>query len=115
MRAVALALVAAAGLALAGTSAAKIDRSAKASLRLASLSPLAVRGAGFAPRERVRVDLSGAVTARRRIVAGPTGAFAVRFDGVVLTRCDLVRVVATGSRGSRATLKLLPSPACLPA
>jgi hypothetical protein len=34
---------------------------------------------------------------------------------VTATRCDVVRVVAVGSRGSRAVLKYLPSPACLPA
>lgn len=91
------------------------ERSVKPSLRLASLAPLTLRGTGFVPRERVRIEVSGTAAARRRTLALASGSFTVRFDGVALTRCDFVRVVAVGSRGSRAVLKHLPSPACIPA
>jgi hypothetical protein len=115
MRALALALVAAAGLAVAGTPGAQGDRANKASLRLVSFAPLTARGAGFRARETVRVDLLGEATARRRARASATGSFVVRFDGVSATRCDVIRAIAVGSSGTRAGLKYLPSPACMPA
>jgi len=111
----ALAVVAAVALVAGGAAEAGADRSAKASLRLASFAPLTVRGAGFGAREKVRVDLTGVASVRRRTVASPTGTFTVRFDAVTATRCDLIRAVAVGARGSRAGLKYLPSPACMPA
>jgi hypothetical protein len=113
VRVVVVASVIAAALSAAGAGAARTDTSAKASLRLVSLSPVTVRGAGFVARERVRVDLTGQVSRRRRPVASRLGSFTVRFDGVTATRCDLIRVVAVGGNGSRAGLKLLPAPACL--
>jgi hypothetical protein len=115
MRAAMLAVAAAVGLAVAHTSAAESGRSTKASLRLLTFAPPTVRGTGFGARERVRLDLLAPETARRRAIAGATGSFVVRFEGVPATRCDLIRVVAVGSRGSRAGLKYLPAPACMPA
>jgi hypothetical protein len=115
MRASAVAFIAAVALVPVGASTAGGDRSTKASLRLASFAPLTIRGAGFRSREAVRVDLFGTSSARRRTVASATGSFTVRFDGVAATRCDLVRAIAVGARGSRAGLKYLPSPACMPA
>ena len=113
VRAVALlAAVAATALVASGPTAARPD--VKPSLRVVTFAPLTVRGAGFAPREVVRVEVSWAATGRRRVVAGATGAFAARFEGIRTTHCEAVRVVAVGSRGSRAVLKYLPSPACLP-
>ena len=115
MRAGVIALVAAVTLIAVGPAPAGGDRTAKASLRVASFAPLTIRGSGFRAREAVRVDLSGVATGRRRAVASPTGSFSVRFDGVAATRCDVIRAIAVGSRGSRAGLKYLPSPACMPA
>lgn len=85
------------------------------SLRLLSLQPLRIQGQHFAAREHVRVDLSGSARKRVRVVTTGTGSFTVRFHGIVATRCDVIRVVAIGSSGSRARLKYLPAPACLPA
>lgn len=83
-------------------------------LRLVSRAPLVVRANGFAARERVRVQVTGDAVAVRRAIATTRGTFVVRFGDILLTRCDTVRVVAIGSRGDRATLKLLPAPACHP-
>ena len=115
MRIGALVTVSAAALVLAGTTGARTDQPQKASLRLVSFDPVVIRGAGFASREAVRVDLSGAFLARRRTVATATGSLSVRFADVHATRCDVIRVVAVGSRGTRAGLKSLPSPMCMPA
>jgi hypothetical protein len=49
---------------------------------------------------------------RRPVRASRAGRFVVIFAGATVGRCDLVRVIATGGRGSRATLKILPPPAC---
>jgi hypothetical protein len=84
------------------------------SLRLVSLQPLRVQGQHFVPGERVRVELSGIARKRVRVVTTGTGSFRVRFHGVAATRCDVIRVVAIGSSGSRARFKYLPAPACLP-
>jgi hypothetical protein len=98
---------------LAAGAAASAGSTGKASLRLASYQPLTVHGQRFVARERVRLEVFGVARVTRRVVASRTGAFAVRFADVRVTRCDLVRVVATGGSGSRAALKFLPAPACL--
>ena len=86
--------------------------SSSAALTLARTNPLIVRGSGFQPGERVRLELgpSGATTRAR---ASEHGSFRASFDAPV-TRCDRVRVIAIGSKGSRVVLKRLPAPACLP-
>lgn len=109
------ALAAAAVLAAALAAAQGVDATQSgATLRLLTRAPLAVRGYGFAARERVRLDLRGDAVAQRRTTTTATGTFVVRFSDVTLTRCDTVRLVAIGASGDRATLKLLPAPACLP-
>jgi hypothetical protein len=85
----------------------------KASLQLLTLQPLTVRGQGFAARERVRIEVYGVARATRRLTATRFGTFRTRFDGVTATRCDMVRLVAVGGAGSRASTKMLPAPACL--
>lgn len=85
-----------------------------ATLRLVRIKPLTVAGQHFAPRERIRVVLSGDRSAVRRTKANPSGAFTVTFGDTGLTRCDTYRVVATGARGNSATLKHLPALACSP-
>jgi hypothetical protein len=112
VRAGSLLLIALAALALAISAGAART---KATLRLTSLQPVGVRGNGFAARERVRVQLSGGVTGTRRVTATARGTFTMRFADVNADRCSSVRVVARGSDGTRATLKYLPAPMCLPA
>ena len=98
--------------AVTGIGAGATAASTKPSLRVVSWSPLAFRGQEFAAREKVRVELWGVARAIRYVIATRTGSFTVRFADVTTTRCDMVRVVALGSRGNRAVFKFLPAPAC---
>jgi hypothetical protein len=83
-----------------------------ASLRLVRKAPLAVRGEQFRPGERVRLQ---AMLKRGTVAtADGHGSFVAQF-GAAKSRCDVVRVIAVGSEGSHAVLKLLPSPACVAA
>jgi hypothetical protein len=79
-------------------------------LKLERSIPLTVRGRRFYARERVRLS-AGARAARA--TARSRGTFVVTIPGT--TACNTVRVVARGSAGSYAVVKLLPSPDCLPA
>jgi hypothetical protein len=86
-------------------------------LRLVSASdPVIVKGTGFRAKERVRVTVkvaTPATTWRRNVVTTRTGSFRAVIDAAPAGRCGL-NVRATGSRGSVATLKLPPLPACMP-
>ena len=88
--------------------------SQKQTLRVVDRDPLTLRGEGFQARERVRVTLSAPVAERKLTRATWVGTFRVTFLEVSTTRCDMVRVVAVGGQGSRATVKYLPAPACAP-
>jgi hypothetical protein len=81
-----------------------------ASLRLVRKAPLTVRGEHFRPGERVR--LRAMLNRGTVATAGDRGSFVAQF-GAPKSRCDLVRVIAVGSEGSHAVLKLLPAPACI--
>ena len=96
----------------------------RAVLRLVDRDPLAVKGEGFKPRERVRVYASEGESARltgyaadapeRRIRANANGVFRVVFPEITLDRCSMVRVVAVRSQGRQVVLKQLPAPMCAP-
>ena len=107
--------VVAATLALVLTGLAAGSSSARhASLRLVTVSPLQVGGAGFRARERVRIVATAAqVSVVKRVRASRRGAFAVTF-AFNAAPCAGLKVVAVGSAGSRATLKRPPLPACMP-
>jgi hypothetical protein len=79
-------------------------------LRIVRPAPLTVRGEHFRSGEQVRVT-----TAMRsaRAKASGDGTFVVTIPGA--NRCSTLRVLARGSAGSYAIVKLLPQPACLPA
>jgi hypothetical protein len=83
-------------------------------LRIAKLQPLTVEGRRFLPRERVRVQVSDPKLATRRVIAGKTGSFTVRFADIGATRCDLIRVIAIRTGNRSVEMKQLPSPACMP-
>lgn len=101
----AVAITVAAALTLAGSAASGAgDASRKATLRLASGTPLTVRGLYFAPRERVRLSVSGGQQARRRVTANAVGSFVAQF-AFDYDRCNRLVVLAVGSEGSRAGLK----------
>jgi hypothetical protein len=87
----------------------------KPALRLAKLQPLTVEGRNFRAREHVKVQVLAPTTAVRKAVANMSGSFVVKFPDIPATRCDMVRVVATGAGNRRVVLKMLPSPACAPA
>jgi hypothetical protein len=88
------------------------DAKARATLRLVRKTPLTVRGEHFQTGERVR--LRATLHRATAATAGSNGSF-VATIGKLTTRCDRVRVVAIGSEGSHAVLKLLPPPACIAA
>jgi hypothetical protein len=79
-------------------------------LRIVRPAPLTVRGEHFRSGEQVRVT-SAMRSARAK--ANGDGTFVVTIPGA--TRCNTLRVLARGSAGSYAIVKLLPQPACLPA
>jgi hypothetical protein len=83
---------------------------ARPSLRIVQSAPTKVRGEHFRVSEKVLV------TAGKRVVrtkANGSGYFIVTIPGS--SRCQSARVLARGSAGSYAIVKLLPSPGCLPA
>jgi hypothetical protein len=83
--------------------------SSKASLQIVRKAPLTIRGQGFRARESVRVSASGR---NWRLRANPAGTFVLTMSSG--DRCNSVRVLAVGSGGSMAVLKVLPSPECAP-
>lgn len=82
---------------------------AKPTIRVTRATPLTVRGEHFRSEERVRVTAAGK-TAQAK--TNRDGFFVVIVRGA--TRCEALRVLARGSEGSYAIVKLLPQPACLP-
>jgi hypothetical protein len=83
----------------------------KASLRVVDLTPVTVRGVQFQPGERVVVTVSSRRSRSATVIAGARGSFTARFAGFSLRECDMYRVRAVGSRGSRASLTP-PPPSC---
>ena len=80
----------------------------RATLKLAALAPLAVKGNGFGKGERVVMTASAPNTQRLlRVVARRSGSFTARFD-LRLGRCAQLTVRAVGARGSRAILQVEP-------
>jgi hypothetical protein len=86
------------------------SRSGRPKLELVRSGPLVVRGRHFRSDERVKLIAGASVSPAK---ANGDGLFVVTIRGA--TRCDTTRVLARGSAGSYAVLKLLPLPACLPA
>ncbi len=83
---------------------------------LSENDPMIVKGTGFRAKERVRVTVKVATPAgtwQRNVMATRTGSFRAVIGLVQTGRCGF-NVRATGSRGSVATLKLPPLPACMP-
>ncbi len=78
-------------------------------LRVVGSAPLTIRGQHFRSGEQVRVTTA---MKSARAKANGDGTFVVTIRGA--TRCDTLRVLARGSAGSYAIVKLLPQPACLP-
>jgi hypothetical protein len=85
------------------------ETTSKPSLQIIRQAPMTIQGRGFRSRENVRVSAAGR---NWRLRATPRGAFVLTLRGA--DRCNIVRVVAVGSGGSRAILKILPAPQCAP-
>jgi hypothetical protein len=82
-------------------------------LRVVDRTPVIASGRAFTPQETVRVRLvTEGRTWTRRIVAGATGTFRIRFT-VSLGRCASFSLQAFGSTGSRARFfATAPQPDC---
>ena len=83
---------------------------------LSDRSPVSVAGRGFQSEERVKVTVSesGARWAKS-VVTTTAGAFVAHFRVSVSGQCGSMLVVtATGSKGSRATWKLIAAEECPP-
>jgi hypothetical protein len=78
---------------------------ARPTLRLVSDAPTTLRGAGFRSSERVTLVVVATTKLTRRLVAGRGGGFVVRLPSVDANACQGFSVIATGSRGSRASYK----------
>jgi hypothetical protein len=70
--------------------------------------PVAFRGTGFRPRERVVVTAVGGKRVVRRTVANGRGAFTLTFPGVDAGACTAFWATAVGNRGSRASFRRSP-------
>ena len=79
-------------------------------VRLAGVDPVAVRGTGFIPRERVVVTVRAtATTLRLRLTSSKTGRFIARFDRSLPTgACGEIAIRAVGARGDYAAWKSPP-------
>jgi hypothetical protein len=85
------------------------EEATKASLQVVRQTPMTIRGQGFRPQESVRVSAAGRQWHPK---AGARGSFVLTLRGA--NRCKIVRIVAVGSDGSRAILRIIPL-ACAPA
>jgi hypothetical protein len=99
-------LVAAAVLAVATLASARA--ATRPALRLMDASPVAFRGVGFKPHERVHVSVYAGGRAAKRVAAGVRGGFIVRFAGLDPNACSGFFASAVGNEGSRASFKRAP-------
>ena len=107
LRAFAAALAAASSALLIALPASGAQPHRPATLRLAALTPVAVTGRSFEPRESVLLILRAENGQSRIALARATsrGRFRATFR-IRLTRCDSFVIRATGSNGTRAVLEV---------
>jgi hypothetical protein len=89
-------------------SAASAAPGQRPAIRLAAMSPFTVAGTHFIPGERVRVVVEARGPHVRTVTARPSGRFTAVFHGVSIPDCTGYLVFATGDRGSRARISLMP-------
>lgn len=94
----------------AGTAVGGSETATKASLQVIRQAPMTIQGRGFRARESVRMSAAGR---QWRVRASPRGSFVLTLRDA--DRCKIMRVVAVGSGGSRAILRILPLQQCAPA
>lgn len=83
-------------------------------LTLAKTEPIVIRGTFFALRERVRLVVRAPRRQVASAVADRRGTFLVRLR-TSFPECQKLSAVATGSRGSRATIVIVEECADAPA
>ncbi len=83
-------------------------------LALAQSQPLVLVGRNFGPAEAVALTVPARKTSRITLRADRRGSFSLTLRTIAVSRCSGFTVTAIGSRGSRAILKRLPLPACMP-
>ncbi|MGH8732939.1 MAG: hypothetical protein ACREVB_04580 [Burkholderiales bacterium] len=91
----------------AGTADGGSEAPARASLQVISQAPMTIQGRGFRSQESVRVTAAGRQWHPK---ASSRGSFVLTLRGA--TPCKIVRIVAVGSGGSRAILRIIPTRAC---
>ena len=91
----------------AGTADGGSEAPMKASLQVIRQAPMTIQGRGFRSQESVRVSAAGRQWHPK---AGGRGSFVLTLRGA--RPCRIVRIVAVGSGGSRATLRIIPARAC---
>ena len=91
----------------AGTADGGSETATKASLQVIRQVPMTIRGQGFRSQESVRVSAAGRQWHPK---ASALGSFVLTLRGA--SRCKIVRIVAVGSVGSRAILRIIPARAC---
>ena len=94
----------------AGTAVGGSETVANASLQVIDQAPMTIQGHGFRARESVRVSAAGR---QWRLKASARGSFVLPLRGA--DRCKILRVVAVGSAGSRAILRIMTLHQCPPA
>ena len=100
----AIALLAAVALGCgAGSADGGSETATKASLHVVRQTPMTIRGQGGRPQESVRVSAAGREWNPK---ASARGSFVLTLRGA--NRCKIVRIVAVGSNGSRAILRIIP-------
>ena len=110
LRQLAIALPVAVALGCGGETAVGGSETAKkASLQVIRQTPLTIQGHGFRSQENVRVSAAGR---QWRPKASAGGSFVLTLRGA--NRCNIVRIVALGSDGSRAILRIMPLRSCGP-
>ena len=78
-------------------------------LTITDTTPFTVRGTHFKPYEHVRVAVTtSAGGGVHSVVAGTAGGFLTRYQQISLGACATYTVRATGSLGSRATVRVIP-------
>lgn len=98
--------------ALAPAAGAVARSAATPTLRLASVTPVTVRGTGFKRLEAIKVTAVGEDRSwTRRVRASTTGVFLASFP-TIEDRCTVISLRAAGAYGSRAVRKLA-QPGCV--
>ncbi len=106
-------LLAAAVTALTLAPAGGAGSAAQPSLRVVKRTPLTVVGSNFNAAEKVVLTVAWQGTHRLKRIATAAGTFRATFTDVGVSRCDRLTGRAAGSKGSNATVKLLPAPGCV--